>query len=98
MPNYLIIENNIVINMIIADSKEIAELATGLEVIESVSELPSIGYTRSNGSWIPPQPFQSWTFDGIGWNSPTERPIEEGKYFTWNEDLLNWDSHDTTTE
>lgn len=98
MPNYLVIENNKVVNLIIADSREIAEEATGLEIIESVESLPSIGYTKFNGSWIPPQPYTSWTFDGEDWNSPVEMPTVEGKYFTWNENVLNWESHDILTQ
>jgi hypothetical protein len=37
----------------------------------------------------PIQPYPSWTWDGEKWNPPVPYP-EDGKLYTWNEDLLNW--------
>ena len=37
---------------------------------------------------LPPQPFPSWTYDGIQWNPPKEKP-EDGCYM-WVESELNW--------
>jgi len=39
------------------------------------------------------QPYPSWIKGEEDWQAPVEMPIEEGKYFTWNEENLNWDSH-----
>lgn len=51
--NFAIIENNKVINVIFADSQEIAEQATGLEAIETTGE-PWIHWTRTDGVWLAP--------------------------------------------
>ena len=54
MANYLIIENNKVINVIVADSKEIAEQVTNLEAIESTSSTPWIGWEKIDDVWTAP--------------------------------------------
>ena len=58
MKNYLIIKNNVVVNVIVADSIEIAEQVTGAEAIESTSSTPWIGWTRSGSNWIAPTPIE----------------------------------------
>jgi hypothetical protein len=54
-----------------------------------------IGYTYDSGrdAFIPPKPFASWVLneDTCNWNAPTPRPVEEGKFFTWNEETTSWD-------
>jgi hypothetical protein len=38
-----------------------------------------------------PQPYPSWTLDADAqWQAPTSMPVEEGKFFTWNEETLSW--------
>jgi hypothetical protein len=55
MKNYLIIRNDEVINVIVADSKESAELVYPIyEIIESTDSEPWIGWKRENGTWINP--------------------------------------------
>jgi hypothetical protein len=42
-------------------------------------------------TWIPPQPFASWTFstsDGV-WKAPTPYPTD-GKSYRWDEPTLSW--------
>jgi len=51
MANYLVIEDNKVVNVIVADSAEIAAEVTGKEVLESTSSEPWIGWTRINDTW-----------------------------------------------
>jgi hypothetical protein len=54
MAKFAILENNIVINIIIADSKEIAEEATGLSAVEYTEENPAkIGqtYNQTNNTF-----------------------------------------------
>jgi hypothetical protein len=53
--NFAIIENDKVINVISADSQEIAEQATGLEALETTGE-PWIGWKRIDGIWVNPEP------------------------------------------
>jgi hypothetical protein len=54
--NFLIIENDKVINVIIADSKEIAEAVSpnATEVIEATGPTPWINWTLVNGTWTAP--------------------------------------------
>jgi hypothetical protein len=56
MPNYLIIRGNKIENVIVADTKEIAETVSpnATEIIESTSSEPWIGWTRDNGVWSAP--------------------------------------------
>lgn len=52
--NYLIVQNDKVVNVIIADTKEIAEEVTGLEAIEATGSEPWINWTRTDGVWSAP--------------------------------------------
>ena len=63
MANYAVIENNKVINVIVADSKEVAEEVTGKTCIEYTEETPAgIG----------------WDYDGVSFIAPiTEEPVVE---------------------
>jgi hypothetical protein len=54
MANYLVIEDNKVVNVIVADTAEIAAEVTGKEVIESTSSEPWINWTRSGDTWTAP--------------------------------------------
>jgi hypothetical protein len=67
MPNFAEIENGVVTNVIIADTKEIAELVTGLTCVE---------YTNSNPAGI------GWTYDGKKFIAPvveTSKNVDTSK-------------------
>ena len=53
-----------------------------------------IGYTydAQRDAFIAPQPFASWSLDENTclWDAPTPMPIEEGKFFTWDEATTSW--------
>jgi hypothetical protein len=52
-----------------------------------------IGYTYDPVAdhFFAPQPYPSWTLDADAkWQAPTPQPIEEGKFFTWDEPTLSW--------
>ena len=53
MANYAIIENDRVINVIVADSSELAAELTGKEVTEATDGL-WIDWTRTDGVWSAP--------------------------------------------
>lgn len=56
MANYAVIEDNKVTNIIVADSKEIAEDVTGYTCIEYTDENPAgIGYTWDGNNFIQPE-------------------------------------------
>ena len=48
-------------------------------------------YDRIRDAFIPPKPFPSWTLkeDSCLCDSPVPYP-NDGKIYTWNEDILNW--------
>jgi hypothetical protein len=54
MSTFLIIDNNKIINAILADSIEVAQEVTGLEAIESTGSEPWIDWTRLDGVWSAP--------------------------------------------
>jgi hypothetical protein len=52
-----------------------------------------IGYTYDPVAdhFFAPQPYPSWTLDADAkWQSPILYPVEEGKFFTWDEPTLSW--------
>lgn len=51
-----------------------------------------IGYIWDGTGFAAPKPFDSWTLDTetYVWNAPTPMPVEEGKFFTWDEPTLSW--------
>jgi hypothetical protein len=55
MATFAVIDNNTVTNIIVADTKEIAEQVTGLTCIEYTDENPAgIGYTYDGENFIAP--------------------------------------------
>ena len=48
-------------------------------------------YDSIRDAFIPPKPFPSWTLneDQCLWDNPVPYP-NDGKMYTWNEDILNW--------
>ena len=57
MAIYAVIKNQIVDNIIVADTKEIAETITGLSCVEITQE--------------PGQPGPGWSYDGLVFTAPT---------------------------
>ena len=49
-------------------------------------------YDSSRDAFIPPQPYASWTLNEATcqWDAPTPMPVEEGKFFTWDEETTSW--------
>ena len=49
-------------------------------------------YDAGKDAFIPPKPFDSWNLneDTCLWEAPTPMPVEEGKFFTWDEDTTSW--------
>jgi hypothetical protein len=61
-----------------------------------------IGYSfdAEKDAFIPPKPFASWILneETCNWNAPVEMPVEEGKFFIWNEETTSWDEFVPPTE
>jgi len=55
MPNFAEIQDGVVTNVIVADTKEIAELVTRLTCVEYTDENPAgIGWTYDGSKFTPP--------------------------------------------
>ncbi len=70
MPIFCVIDNNIVVNTIVAESLEIAQSIVDLEVVEA--ESPSIGINspRIDGVLYPPKPQEDYVWYAEKWVSP----------------------------
>ena len=94
MPNFAAIENGIVLNTIVAESKAIAEEVTGATCVEYTTELAEPGGTYANKQFTRPKPYPSWVTDGnYGWKPPVDAPAEDlqnPKRHTWNEETVSW--------
>lgn len=89
-----------VINTIIADTKEIAELVTGKNCIEYDLAKPAVvggTYNEEFNIFVPPSPYPSWIFnyEEYSWKAPIAYPeiTEENKdlSYEWNESTLSWE-------
>jgi hypothetical protein len=58
MAEYAVIKNDLVENVIVAESMEVAVLLSedGVEIVESINGEPGVGWTRVNGTWVNPIP------------------------------------------
>jgi hypothetical protein len=89
--NYAVISDGVVVNLIVAESKELAETATGKTCILSTDENPAhVGGTHDGTSFIAPPPYPSWILNSDKeWTAPTPMPMDEGTV-TWDEKTLSW--------
>uniref|UniRef100_A0A6M3IYS7 Putative structural protein n=1 Tax=viral metagenome TaxID=1070528 RepID=A0A6M3IYS7_9ZZZZ len=96
VPRYFAeIKNNIVLRVIVADSKEWCEKHLGGEWIETYMDKKNyagIGYTYDpvKDNFIAPKRYNSWILDNdCKWQPPVLKP--EGPY-EWNEKKLKWEN------
>ncbi len=49
-------------------------------------------YDQTRDAFIPPKPYNSWVLNESTclWNAPIAYPTD-GKIYTWNEEILNWE-------
>jgi hypothetical protein len=66
--NIALIENDVVVNVIVADSLEIAETLTNLTVVDADALGLHLGSFKENGVWYPPKPEGEWV-----WHEPTSQ-------------------------
>ena len=91
MATYAVIESGTVVNVILADSKEIAESIVGSTCIEYTNENPAmIGGTYDGETFIEIKTYPSWVLNSNKkWEAPTPMPIDD-KSYAWNEETLSW--------
>lgn len=51
MPNFAVVGGSQIVNVIVAESAEIAEAVMGMEVVET-DGVPWIGWTLVDGEWV----------------------------------------------
>lgn len=94
MAKFAVIENGIVLNTIVAESKAIAEEVTGATCVEYTTELAEPGGTYVNKKFTRRKPYDSWVTDGnYGWKAPVDQPLpdlENPKSYSWNEETISW--------
>ena len=85
MKKYAILdENNIVLNMCVADDNWQQK-----NCVEYTDENPAyIGGDYVNNYFYSPQPYPSWTRSNGRWQPPTPMPTE-GRWY-WDENSLSW--------
>lgn len=94
--NYAVINNNKVIDVLIAETKEIAESLTNKICIGYTPNghyLPKPGWEYINGELYPPKEHPSlkkWNAELFVWEPEVEKP-NSGKYI-WNVDTESWDA------
>lgn len=89
MAKFAVIDKDAVLNVIEAESKEVAELVTGHTCIEYTDEPAEPNGFYKNKTFIKAQPYPSWNLNGMVWEAPTPKP-EDGGSYRWDEDTLSW--------
>jgi hypothetical protein len=88
MGQYAIHDGSTIINVIMADSQEIAENFTNKQAFEITSPV-GIGWVLINGSWEVPSPYPSWNFVDKEWKAPIDKP-DDDKPYAWSEETRSW--------
>jgi hypothetical protein len=87
MSQYAEIENNVVVNVIVADAEFIATQTDKNYVLCSGG---GIGWSFDGKNFIAPQPYPSWTLDeNNNWQPPTPMPTDS-KQYAWFERNQQW--------
>lgn len=89
MPDFAVHDGSLVVNVIVADSQQIAEEVTGLSAIQT-DGAPWLGWTMEPEGWRPPAPFPSWSWTGSTWQAPVPYPTDAEHGATWDEDAQAW--------
>lgn len=96
-------DNNIVLRVIVCDTREWCEQNLGGRWVRTYYNTPGhtfagIGfiYYPDLDNFSPPKPYPSWILDTntMQWNAPVPYPtdpIDPNSYYVWNEELQQWD-------
>lgn len=88
MTYFAVHDGSTVLNVIKAESQEIAESVTDLAALETEG-IPWIGWTLESEGWRRPSPFPSWVWVDGEWTAPVPMP-SDGSGYEWDEDTLSW--------
>lgn len=93
--HYAVISNNIVEDVIVAETQELAESLTGKQCIGYELKdhtSPQPGWTYSDGVFYPAKPHPSltrWNAELFVWEPPIDYP-SDGKVYTWSTSSESW--------
>jgi hypothetical protein len=94
MTTFAVMDENTVINIILADSKEDAETLSNKQCIEIVDTFVDIGYIlhEERNVLIKPKPYASYILnDSNVWESPIPKPDDGIFDYSWNESEGIWE-------
>lgn len=94
MATYAIHDGTTVLNVILADTLEIAQAVTpeGLYVLECDDDgCPGMGWIHGPEGWRQPQPYPSWVWNkkAKAWEAPVPVP-QDGQDYVWDESTVDW--------
>jgi hypothetical protein len=90
MSIFAVLQDNNVINLIVAETKEIAEEITGKTCMEDTDKTAKIGGFWNGSMFVPPKPLDSWVLnDEYEWVPPIAMPDDGYRYY-WHEISLSW--------
>jgi hypothetical protein len=87
MAVFTVLDNDIAVNRVVADSKEDAELVTGLKCVEVEGPF-GFQFFAETGEFRPVCSYPSWVWESGAWVAPVPKP-ENGEFF-WNEQDQDW--------
>lgn len=97
MPNFAVIDNELVTNVFVADSIEVVRIImpnASLVVEEDENTgVAAVGGFYKNGKFTFASPYSSWIFNEatLEWEAPVTRPeAQEGEFYDWDEDTVSW--------
>ena len=89
MSRYAFINNNFVVNVIVAEQPFIDSLSDSTSYV--FCEFCGIGDSYIDGVFIHPKPFPSWVLNSNNeWKAPTAMPTDTVGPYYWDESLLKW--------
>lgn len=89
MADFAIVQDDTVVNVVVAEDEATAAMVTGMNVVPVVDGVPGMAWTLKPEGWRPPSPFPSWTWNGTRWDAPVPYPGDAGAY-VWDEEKGAW--------
>jgi hypothetical protein len=87
MAVFTVLDNGIAVNRVVADSKEDAELVTGLTCVAGDGPF-GFQFHAETGDFRPVCAYPSWVWESGAWVAPVPKP-ETGE-FLWDEENQDW--------
>jgi hypothetical protein len=95
MAKFAVLDDKNILNIIVADSKEIAEEVTGRVCVEFTTEMAEPGGTYDGVDFIQKKLCSSWILNANKqWEPPIPRPSDTDEFYhVWDEESVSWSKH-----